>query len=250
LSKARSLFACVVLLATALTALSTAQVAEASNYTSTSWKTVINDTFDGTTMPSHWRAYNGKHRANCSRTSHATVSGGQLHLKLKYDSSGDCGAAWYSGGVTLTESLSAPNQRVTVKFRITNSNGIVGHRIVPMLNPNDGTGIGEQDLCESTPYSFCSTFLHYGAPGTTQVRKKYYVDLTQWHTMQFTTNGNRVIAIIDGVKVWDYTGSSTTLPRKLRHVVLQQECVKTGCPGTHSGYEDILIDSIKVENGN
>lgn len=226
------------------------EAAGASNYTSTSWQTVINDTFDGTTLPSHWRAYNGRHRVNCSRRSHATVSGGYLHLKLNYESSGDCGAAWYAGAVTLTESLSAPNQRITVKFRITNSNGIIGHRIIPMLNPDDGTGIGEQDFCESHSLTFCSTFLHYGAPGTTQVDYKYGVDLTQWHTMQFTANGNRITATIDGVVKWDYTGSSTTLPRKLRHVVLQQECVKTGCPTTRTGYEDIQISSIKVENGN
>jgi hypothetical protein len=224
--------------------------ASAAGYTSTSWRTVVNDTFDGTTLPSHWRAYNGRHRVNCTRRNHATVSGGYLHLELKYESSGDCGAAWYSGGVTLTESLSAPNQRITVKFRITKSNGIVGHRIIPMLNPDDGTGIGEQDFCESQSLTFCSTFLHYGTPGTNQVQKKYYLDLTQWHTMQFTANGNRIIATIDGVKKWDYTGSSTTLPRKLRHVVLQQECVNTGCPGTRTGYEDIQIASIKVENGN
>ena len=222
-----------------------------SGYASTSWRTVVYDDFEGSTLPSHWGTYNGRTTRNCFRTSHATVSGGYLHLKMFHEPSGNCGPGWYSGGVTLTKSLSAPNQRVTVRFRITNINGIIGRRVVPMLNPDDGSHIGEQDLCESAgTLAWCSTFLHYGAPGTTQVQKKYLLDLTQWHTMQFTMNGNRVLVVIDGVTRWDYTGNATTLPRKLRHVVMQQDCVPEGCPTTHVGQEDIQVDWIRVENGN
>jgi len=225
--------------------------AAAAAATSTTWRTVVYDNFNqGSTIPSHWRAYSGHYRANCARPSHNTVSGGSLHLIMKYETSGSCGAAWYTGGITLTESLSAPNQRITVRFRIVSVGGIVGHRIIPMLNPDDGTGIGEQDFCESTPYDFCSTFLHYGAPGTTQIRQKYFLDLSQWHTMVFSSNGGRVTSTIDGVRKMDYTGNAVTLPNKLRHVVLQQECNKLGCPSTKAGYEDIQIAYIKVENGN
>jgi len=234
------------------TALAVSDVS-ASSTTSTSWTTVVNDTFDtGTTYPTHWKAYSGSYRRNCALPAHNTVSNGSLHLQLKYESNSalKCGAAWYSGGLTLDQALSAPNQRVTVRFRIVSTGGAIGHRIIPMLNPNDGTHVGEQDLCESTPTTFCSTFLHYGAPGTFQTRQKYFFDLTQWHTLVFTVNGYRVTSSIDGVPKMDFTGNETTLPSKLRHVVLQQECDKNGCPTNLQGVEDIQIDSIKVENGN
>lgn len=216
----------------------------------TTWTQVVYDNFNsGTTYPSHWTAYSGHYRANCASPLHDTVYGGSLHLKLSYDASGNCGAGWYSGGLTLDESLSTANKRVTVRFRIVSTDGIQGHRIIPMLNPNDGSGIGEHDFCESTPYNFCSTFLHYGAPGTTQIRLKYFIDLTQWHTFVFTRDGYHITSSIDGVPKMDYIGNETTLPSKLRHVVLQQECNKLGCPTTQSGVEDIQITYIKIEAG-
>lgn len=216
----------------------------------TVWTTVVSDNFNsGATYPAHWTAYTGHYRANCAAASHNTVSGGFLHMRLSYEPAGFCGPGWYSGGLTLDESLSAPNQRVTIRFRIVSVGAIQGHRIVPMLNPNDGTGIGEHDLCESTPYEFCSSFLHYGAKGTTQIRKKYAVDLTVWHTMVFTRDGYHFTSSIDGVVKLDYTGDETTLPSKLRHVVLQQECNKLGCPTGTTGSEDIQVSSIRVDNG-
>jgi len=227
--------------------------ASASPTASTSWTTVVYDTFDtGTTYPAHWKAYSGHYRRNCALPAHNTVSNGSLQLELKYEPNTalSCGAGWYSGGLKLDTALSAPNQRVTIRFRIVSTGGAVGHRIIPMLNPDDGTHVGEQDLCESTPTTFCSTFLHYGAPGTYQTRKKYFFDLTQWHTMVFTLNGYHVTSSIDGVPKMDYTGNETTLPSKLRHVVLQQECDKYGCPSNLAGVEDIQIDYIQVENGN
>src|SRR3954463_6865470 len=76
------------------------------------WVTVVNDSFNsGSTYPSHWNAYNGPYGSgadhNCAKPSHNTVSGGYLHLKMSFDSTGKCGAAWYTGGLSLDRTLSA-----------------------------------------------------------------------------------------------------------------------------------------------
>jgi hypothetical protein len=48
--------------------------------------------------------------------------------------------------------------------------------------------------------------------------------------------------------VWQYFGTSTTVPDLLRTVVLQQECSHTtGCPTGTTGSEDIQIDWITVD---
>jgi hypothetical protein len=232
-----------------MTALGTSTVDAAPN-----WTTVVNDTFNsGSTYPSHWHAYNGRYGSgashNCAKPSHNTVSGGYLHMKLSWDSvgSGGCGPGWFAGGLSLDRALSAKNQRMTVRFRIVSSGGVQGHRIIPMLSPNDGTGIGEQDFCESTPFTFCSTFLHHGDE-VGRDRMKYFLNLQQWHTFVFTRYGYRVTSSIDGVAKLDFSGNEMSLPSKLKHVVLQQECNKLGCPSGRTGVEDIQIDYIKVEN--
>src|SRR3954452_19775434 len=196
-----------------MTALGTASVDAAPN-----WVTVVNDSFNsGSTYPSHWNAYNGPYGSgvdhNCAKPSHNTVSGGYLHLKMYYESSttGKCGAAWYSGGLSLDRTLSAKNQRITVKFRVVTSGGIQAHRIIPMLSPNDGTGIGEQDFCESTPTTYCSTFLHWGDE-IGRDRMKYVLDLTQWHTFVFTRYGYKVTSSIDGVAKMNSSGNELSLP--------------------------------------
>jgi hypothetical protein len=179
------------------------------------------------------------------------VSGGYLHLKLYYEASssaGKCGAGWYSGGLTLGDASGAVSQRITLRFRVVQSGGVTGHRIIPMRLPNrGGSDGGEEDYCESTSVAFCSTFLHWDHMSGRD-RKKYFHDMTQWHTYEFTRNAYSVKAKIDGNVVFEFKGNSTSLPPILHHVVLQQECVKTGCPTSRSGSEDIQIDWIKVEN--
>jgi len=247
----RSKFATLLTLGVALTTLATTNLVQTAQ-AATTWKTVINDTFDSGTLPSHWTSYNGPYGSgadhNCAAPSHSTVSGGVLHMKMFYESStaGKCGAAWYSAGLTLDRTLSTATTRITTRFRVVSTGGIQAHRIIPMLSPNDGTGIGEQDMCESTPTTFCSTFLHW-TDEIGRFRTKYFLDLTQWHTMVFTIGGYHMTSTIDGVVTMDVTGNEFTMPAKLKHVVLQQECDKYGCPTTHSGSEDIQIDSILVE---
>src|SRR6476469_870887 len=153
-ARTRSLYARVLALGVVAT-LSMTAFANSSADAAPAWVTVVNDSFNsGTTYPSHWKAYTGRYGSgvdhNCAKASHNTVSGGYLHLKMYYESStsGLCGAAWYTGGLTLDRSLSATNQRITIRFRVVESGGIQAHRIIPMLSPNDGTGIGEEDFCE------------------------------------------------------------------------------------------------------
>ena len=216
------------------------------------WRTVVYDDFNSGGVPSHWRAYNGPYDAgSCALPSHNVVHDGYLHLKFYYEGSstaGKCGAAWYSGGLTLTRDLSAVSQRVTVRFRVVQSGGVSAHRVIPMRSPDiGGDNGGEQDYCESTPVTFCSTFIHW-RDMLGRDRKKFFLDLTQFHTFQVTRNAYRVTVKIDGKLMWDFTGNSTSLPPWLHHVVLQQECIKTGCPTTKSGKEDIQIAWIRVEN--
>ncbi|HEY0518918.1 MAG TPA: hypothetical protein VGC84_05440 [Ilumatobacteraceae bacterium] len=252
----------VALVATSLPGVATANASTpttqdsasaASIATVSSWKTVVMDHFDSGGVPSHWRAYNGPYGSgskSCALPSHNTVSGGSLHLKMYYESSstaGKCGAAWYSGGLTLSSTYSSVSQRVTVRFRVVQSGGIVAHRIIPMRWPDAGNGYGEEDYCESTSNLYCSTFLHW-RDWAGRDRKKYFLSLNQWHTFTVERNGYHVRVQIDGGTSFDFTGNSTSLPGTLKHVVLQQECNKLGCPLTKSGNEDIQIDWIKIEN--
>lgn len=255
--KLRNICAAIVALAaTAIPGVGTANVsaqALPSLASVTSWKTVVMDNFNTGGVPSYWKAYNGPYGSgtkSCAVPSHNTVSGGYLHLKMYYEPSvtaGKCGAAWYSGGLTLSTAFSSMSQRITVRFRVVQYGGIVAHRIIPMRWPDAGNGYGEEDYCESTSTTFCSTFLHW-RNWTGQDRKKYFLDLTQWHVFQVERNGYAVHVKIDGLATFDFTGNSTSLPPTLKHVVLQQECNKLGCPVTKAGGEDIQIDWIRVEN--
>jgi hypothetical protein len=216
------------------------------------WVTVVDDQFSAGGVPAHWGLYNGPYGSgphNCAVPSHDVVSGGYLHLLMSYDTTGICGAGWYTGGMAL-EGFSAIDERVTVRFRVV-SNGILGHRIIPMrwpdLDSSWPTG-GEEDYCEGDTLSGCTTFLHYGTSNA-QVAHAYAFDLSQWHTVRFERRNHAVTAWVDDTAnpVWTYVGSLSTLPDTLKHVVLQQEC-QSSCPVGTSGTEDIQLDWITVEH--
>ena len=98
------------------------------------WRNVINDQFNGTTVPSHWFVYNGPYGSgpeNCASPSHVTVSGGRLKLLMRYERSGNCGAGWYTGGLMIDDPYGAVDQRVTVRFRVVRQ-GVASHYIIPM----------------------------------------------------------------------------------------------------------------------
>ena len=211
---------------------------------------MVRDEFDGSQLSPHWRAYDGPYGSgvrNCATPSHATVSGGSLHLRMAHEDGGTCGAAWYTGGVALV-GFSAIDQRVTVRFRVV-QDGATSHRIIPMRWPDDDASwpaAGEEDYCEGEQFAGCDAFLHYAADNQ-QVSGSYPVDLAQWHTLQTTRVDHQVTVTVDGTVAWSYAGSAATLPDTVKHVVLQQECPPTGCPAGTIGSEDIQVDWISVD---
>jgi phosphatidylinositol-3-phosphatase len=214
------------------------------------WVNLVNDQFDSGGVPTHWGLYDGPYGSNahnCAVPSHDTVSGGYLHLLMAYETSGKCGAAWYTGGMRLN-GFSAIDQRVTLRFRIVDS-GASAHYVIPMRWPDLDSSWpagGEEDYCEADSTTGCTTYLHYGSTNA-QVSHAYAIDVSQWHTMQFTRLNHVVTAVMDGAVAWTYSGSSATLPDTLKHVVLQQECLSTGCPTGTSGSSEILVDWITVD---
>jgi hypothetical protein len=170
-----------------------------------------------------------------------------MHMLMRYETSGRCGAGWYTAGM-YAKGADSVDQQVTLRFRVV-SDGVASHRIIPMRWPSGGTWPqdGEEDYCEGSLLSGCWTFLHYGASNL-QLSNAYTVDLSQWHTMRFERLDHVVRAYIDNLStpVWTYTGTAVTLPDTLKHVVLHQQCQTTGCPAETAGSEDIQIDWITI----
>ena len=218
------------------------------------WVNVVNDQFDSGGVPAHWRRYDGPYGSaphNCAVPSHVSVSGGSMHLLMRYEASGRCGAGWYTAGMMLDRAFAGVDQRVTVRFRVV-SGGVSGHHIIPMRFPPGAPWpqSSEEDYCEGDGSSGCFTFLHYGDTATTQVWHRHAFDLSQWHTVRFERRDHVVKAYIDDLTtpVWTYNGSSRTLPDTKKHVVLQQECRASGCPPGTAGTEDVQIDWITIDN--
>jgi hypothetical protein len=170
-------------------------------------------------------------------------------MVMSYEASGNCGPGWYSAGLGLA-GFSTVDARITVRFRVVN-NGITSHYIIPMRWPDaDGSwpAGGEEDYCEGVGTT-CSTYLHYSSSNSQIYHERYITGLSQWHTLQTVRRDHVVSMYLDGALLWAYTGSSSTLPDTLKHVVLQQECAYDagGCPSGTSGSEDIQIDWITLE---
>jgi hypothetical protein len=216
-----------------------------------SWLTVVDDRFDAGGVPSHWGVYDGPYGSsphNCATPAHVQVSGGMLRMLMRYESTGRCGAGWYTAGL-YDKAANSVDQRVTVRFRVI-SNGVVAHRIIPMRWPTGGTWPqdGEEDYCEGSSLSGCASYLHYSTSNL-QLTRNYSFDLTQWNTLRFERRDHVVRAFINDMSspVWTYVGTSLTLPDTLKHVVLHQQCKTTGCPTGQSGTEEITIDWIIIE---
>jgi hypothetical protein len=236
--------------ALALPAISTsAPTAPSAPSSAPPWRLVVNDQFNSGGVPRHWVRYHGPYGSgpgNCARPDHATVAKGRLRLLLDHRSSGRCGRDWYSAGMMLTKRYGSVDQKISVRFRIA-SNGVRGHRIIPMRWPSSGDwpAGGEEDFCEGSRYVGCSTFLH----STDDRKSKYHpVNLGRWHVMTFVRRDFTVRAFIDGRHRWTYRGNRATLPATVKRPVLQQECRHSGCPGGTRGHEVIFIDWIKVWN--
>lgn len=218
------------------------------------WVNVVNDQFDSGGVPAHWRRYDGPYGSaphNCAVPSHVSVSDGSMHLLMRHETGGRCGAGWYTAGMMLDRAFAGVDQRVTVRFRVIGG-GVSGHHIMPMRFPPGAPWpqSGEEDYCEGDGSSGCFTFLHYGDTATTQVWHRHAFDLSRWHTVRFERRDHVVKAYIDDLTtpVWTYNGSSRTLPDTKKQVVLQQECRASGCPTGTAGTEDVQIDWITIDN--
>jgi hypothetical protein len=230
------------------------------------WVNVVNDRFDSGGIPAHWNLYDTPYHSNvenCPLPSHATVSGGSLHLLMAYEPSGRCGAGWYTAGMQVKDPYGGVHQRVTVRWRVVSSNpgSVRSHRIIPMRWVDDDNFEwyeGEADYCEGSALTSCSSFLHH-QDASSVVDRTYAVDLRQWHTMRFETRpgtnaqGHPAVilrAYIDDLTspTWTYVGNERTIPSAYRRTVLQQECRNSGCPAGTSGTEDIQIDWITIDN--
>lgn len=245
----------VVLLGVALAALlalvpASAPEARVAARTTSPWTLVVDDQFNAGGLPPHWSTYDGPYGSgpqNCARPDHSFVSDGRLRMVLRYRTSGDCGPGWYSAGLRLVKRFDSVDQRISVRFRVLQFGGVVGHRIIPMRWPASGDWVdpGEEDFCEGDHLTTCTTFLHHDG---VQEYHVYRVDLTTWHTMTFVRRNFTVGAYIDGQRRWFYRGNEDTLPSTPKHPVLQQECQKDGCPAGTAGREVIVIDWIRVWN--
>jgi hypothetical protein len=232
------------------------------------WTNVLDDEFDSGGVPGHWILYHAPYGSapnNCTSPSHDFVSGGYLHLVESYEPSTPAGvscpysAGWYTGGMRLdpVAPYAADDQRITVRYRIVSTGGVVSHHIIPMRWPAAtscaGCNGGEEDFFETDTLNSAHTFLHYfAADGSRQqvISPLYSLDLTQWHTLRFTQLNHTIYAYFDDMTTpaWTHAGDSTTIPDVLRSVVLQQECNHAaGCPTGTTGSEDIQIDWITVD---
>jgi len=222
-----------------------------------SWTNVVDDEFNTAGVPSHWAIYDGHYSSSdgCANPSHVTAPGdGFMHIKMFWDTNWCApNGGWEVGGMQISASLGAINQRVTVRWQVTSTDptNVRSHRIIPMRwvdDPNFQWYQGESDYCEGSEYTGCSSFLHYSTSG--QIQHDYTVDLTQMHTWRFEHGPNHLIkAYIDDLvnPVWTYQGDATTIPDAIRRTVLQQECRST-CPSGTTGSEDIKIDWITIDN--
>jgi hypothetical protein len=219
----------------------------------TTWVTQVDDQFDSGGVPAHWRLYDGPYGSdphNCASPGHVYVSGGAMHMLMHYEKSGRCGPGWYTAGMMLASEFGTIDQRVTVRWRVVR-HGASSHHIIPMRFADDSPWPqgGEEDLCEGSSLSGCSTFLHYGDTGSTQVAHHHTFDQSDWHTVRFVRRNLTLMVFIDDLSspVWVYHGTSETLPETVKRPVLQQECSSRGCPRGSAGREDIQIDWIVIE---
>lgn len=214
-------------------------------------RTVYADDFSGSRLNPAWRRYDGPYGSgveNYARPDHFALNGrGQLVLTMRYRTSGDDGAAWYTGGASLGDRYGGRFQSIAIRYKVV-SDGVQSHRNIPMRwvdDPAYESYEGESDYNEGSSLTSVSTFLHYGPDE--QVWKTYPVAVTTWHRWRFVHRPDRRIRVfLDGKLRWDYQGTATTVPDAFRRVVLQQEVSSSHVPTSTRGSEKILVDSIKV----
>lgn len=218
------------------------------------WVLAFDDQFNDGVVPSHWTRYSGTNGSNdpndCSDPNLWSVSNGELLLPFKYQTSGPCGATWYNASGMDNSTLGkSVDQKIVIRWRLDGT--VLPHYVIPMRwdadpDPNLTWDKLEQDWCERpsgyTTFTGCQTHNHYQLTSPCCIDSPIYnVDLTQWHTWEFTTYQHRLTTSIDGVVMWDYQGDNTTVPNGLRRDVLQVEC-KTTCPTDTSLFANAHVD--------
>jgi|RhiMetStandDraft_4_1073278.scaffolds.fasta_scaffold06704_2 hypothetical protein len=245
-------FLAALMLSSALT-LSGSFAAGSPSPAVTTWVTQIDDRFDSGGVPDHWNLYDGPYGSdphNCASPNHVYVSAGMMHMMMYYENQGPCGPGWYTAGMMLASEYGTIDQRITLRWRIVR-HGVSSHYIIPMRFPDNASWPqgGEEDFCEGSSLSGCSTFLHYGDDPAVHVARHYTFNPSDWHTMRFVRRNLELNVFIDDFSspVWVYDGTSETLPETVKRPVLQQECPVDGCPRDSAGTEDIQIDWIVIE---
>ena len=215
-------------------------------------RTVYDDDFSGTRLNRAWSRYDspyGSESGNYARPDQFALDGrGHLVLTMKYRTSGKDGAAWYTGGAMLNEKYGGRFQAIDIRYKVV-SKGVQSHRNIPMRwveDPDYHWYQGETDFNEGTSLKSVTTFLHYG--DTEQESKTYRVDMTKWHRWRFVhTPDRRITVYLDGMRVWSYQGTATTVPDAFRRIVLQQEVASSHYPKSTEGTERIVVDYLRVE---
>jgi hypothetical protein len=221
------------------------------------WVRVVDDEFNTPGLPPEWDAYDGPYGSgqhNCAIPSHLTVSDGSLNMLMGWETSGKCGAGWYTAGLQVRREYGGVDQRISLRWRLTGTNlaQLRSYINIPMrwnADPNYPWYEGESDYCEGRDITGCVTYLHY-RDTVTAISGAHDIDLTQWHTWTIEHRDNRVRIWVDGALIWDYQGTTITVPNAFRVTVLQQECALFGCPSraVNGDTETIEIDWIQIDN--
>jgi hypothetical protein len=221
------------------------------------WVSVVDDEFNTPGLPPEWDLYDGPYgsgKRNCAVPSHASVSGGSLQLLMAWESGGKCGPGWYTAGLQVKREFGGIDQRISLRWRLTGTNlqHVRSYINIPMrwdADPNYPWYEGEADYCEGLDLDNCVTYLHYRDPATA-IKQPHDVDLTQWHTWTIEHHDNRVRIWVDDQLIWDYQGTTITVPDAFRVTVLQQECPLVGCPSSAlaGATETIEVDWIQISN--
>jgi len=240
--------------------------------TGTGWQNVINSDFttDGV-LPAPWKAYNFANSVaggGYYLASHVVVSGGNLSLVQKYESSGPArnayysstGAGWYQGTIYAQGGpWDSVDHRTTVRMRIVSTNGISSHRNLPLWwpNANNAPSGGEEDYFESDGVWWPRingteqprSFFHYSANNSFVYWIWQPIDTSQWHTYRFERRAHKVTIWIDDMTtpIWSQQYSSTELPDTIKHPIFQQENPNFVPPSGTTGSEQIQIDSIQID---
>lgn len=212
--------------------------------------------FPGTTYGSKWGYYDdgwpdtaGKNDGTPSQyftTKVVSVSGGVLNKHLHFEN------GKFMASALLPVMGNNGNQlygKYTVRFRAVN--GAHGYKTAWLLWPESEKwpDDGEIDYPEGDLDSTIAAFHHFAQPaGINPFQDAFITDKTYaaWHTASTEWKPGRITFFLDGQQI----GTTTTkVPTKPMHWVLQSESCLGGCP-TQNAVSDIQIDWVTAYSYN